>query len=59
MPITHPIEAVLPVLDKLGADVPSDLDVNRVLEEWFELFKCFCESGDVKNLIKLFSEDAY
>jgi phosphoglycerate dehydrogenase-like enzyme len=59
MPITHPLESVLPVLDKLGADVPSDLDVNQTIEKWFEVFKNFCESGDVKNLMNVIVEGAY
>ena len=59
MPITHPVESVLPILDKLGAHVPSDLDVNQTIEKWFALFKNFCESGDVKSLIDIIPVDAY
>ncbi|KAF8333879.1 hypothetical protein F5887DRAFT_991728 [Amanita rubescens] len=59
MPITHPVESVLPVLDKLGADIPCDLDVDQTIKEWFQLFKCFCESGDVNNLINIIVEGAY
>ena len=59
MPITHPVESVLTILDKLGAEVPSDLNVNQTIEKWFKLFKNFCESGDVKNLSDIILEDAY
>ena len=59
MPITHPVESVLPILDKLDADVPDDLDVNGTIDKWFQLFKTFCESADVGDLMNVIVEGAY
>ncbi|KAK2460133.1 hypothetical protein APHAL10511_007812 [Amanita phalloides] len=59
MPITHPVESVLPVLDKLGTDVPDNVDVNKVVKEWFEFFKASCESGDVANLSNIIEGGAF
>ena len=59
MPITHPVESLLPLLDKFGAEVPSNLDVYQTASEWLQAFKNFCESGDVDNLADLVVEGAY
>lgn len=59
MPITHPVESLLPLHDKFSAEVPSNLNVDQTVNEWLQAFKNFCESGDVDNLADLIVEGAY
>jgi hypothetical protein len=49
----------LPTLDRLNANVPSHLDVNKTTSEWFASFKDAVESVNVKTLIELIVEDAF
>lgn len=48
----------IPTLDKLGATIPADLDVNKVASEWFQSFATHMSAGSVNEVIQLFVEDA-
>jgi NAD(P)-binding Rossmann-like domain len=49
----------LPTLDRLGASVPTDLDVRKVATEWFSLFSAAASSGDAQAFASLFVHDAF
>lgn len=51
-------ERVLPTLDRLNAQVPSNLDSKAVLTAWFGLFAKATQSADTSAISNLFLEDA-
>ncbi|KAM6504081.1 hypothetical protein JOM56_001024 [Amanita muscaria] len=59
MPITHPVESVLPLLDKLGVEVPSNLNADKALGEWLQQFKSHLESGNVEGVVDTMAEGAF
>lgn len=56
---SHPSEAVLPTLDKLGVNVPGDINVNEVATGWFQAFADCVETGNVDAVVDLFVEGAF
>ncbi|KAF8629969.1 hypothetical protein AX17_005535 [Amanita inopinata Kibby_2008] len=59
MPTSHPSESVLPVLDKLRATVPDDVEPDQVINDWFKLFKGYCETGDIDGLVGIIVEGGF
>jgi hypothetical protein len=50
----------LPTLDKLRAEIPSDLDAKKVAAEWLQSFASYIGSGDIDRIVDdLFVEDAF
>ncbi|PFH45798.1 hypothetical protein AMATHDRAFT_71076 [Amanita thiersii Skay4041] len=57
MPITHPSESVLPVLDKLNATVPANADAEQIRDTWFSTFKSSLESNNIPALLNIIVPD--
>ncbi|KZT09319.1 FAD/NAD-binding domain-containing protein [Laetiporus sulphureus 93-53] len=49
----------LPTLDKLGASLSADVDVDKVAADWLQAFASEAKVGNVDGVLKLFLEDGY
>ena len=55
----HPITTSLPTFDKLGVEVPKEVDAERIGREWVETFNQFVSSKDVKGVLSTMLEEGW
>ncbi|EMD41360.1 hypothetical protein CERSUDRAFT_79019 [Gelatoporia subvermispora B] len=56
---TETLTPTLPTLDKLGASLQDDLDVQKVAHAWFAAFSQHVSANNIDGLLSLFVEDAW
>ncbi|KAJ7292438.1 hypothetical protein C8J57DRAFT_1265861 [Mycena rebaudengoi] len=49
----------LPTLDKLGAVVPPDIDIDKTAADWIAAFASSVESCDVTSIVSLFVDESH
>ncbi|KAI0933038.1 hypothetical protein AcW1_000021 [Taiwanofungus camphoratus] len=49
----------LPTLDKLGASLQPDLDVQKVASEWFRAFSQYISANDIDGILGISLEDVW
>ncbi|KAF8557998.1 hypothetical protein OG21DRAFT_1504676, partial [Imleria badia] len=50
-------DVILPTLERLGVDAPSDVSVDKVATRWFAAFSAAVQDSDVTAITAPFTDD--